>query len=86
MLKKLLAPLAMTITLAAAMAGSALAAVAPDVLVRDLSVKIIDAVKADPAIQAGDIAVLRLNLVDRLQQAGLLVLRHDVVDIGFRLE
>jgi phospholipid transport system substrate-binding protein len=55
MLKKLLAPLALTITLAATMVGSALAAVAPDVLVRDVSVKIIDAVKADPAIQAGDV-------------------------------
>jgi len=29
--------------------------VAPDALVRDLSVEIIDAVKADPAIQAGDV-------------------------------
>ena len=63
MLKKLLAPLALTITLAAAMAGSALAAVAPDVLVRDLSVKIIDAVKADPAIQAGDVKKV-IALVD----------------------
>lgn len=63
MLKKLLAPLALTITLAAALAGSALAAVAPDVLVRDLSVKIIDAVKADPAIQAGDVKKV-ISLVD----------------------
>ena len=63
MLKKLLAPLALTITLAATLAGSALAAVAPDVLVRDLSVKIIDAVKADPAIQAGDVKKV-IALVD----------------------
>ena len=63
MLKKLLAPLALTITLAATLAGSALAAVVPDVLVRDLSVKIIDAVKADPAIQAGDVKKV-IALVD----------------------
>ena len=63
MLKKLLAPLALTITLAAALAGPAMAAVAPDVLVRDLSVKIIDAVKADPAIQAGDVKKV-IALVD----------------------
>jgi phospholipid transport system substrate-binding protein len=63
MLKKLLAPLALTITLAASMAGPALAAVAPDALVRDLSTQILDAVKADPAIQAGDVKKV-IALVD----------------------
>ena len=59
MFKKFLAPLALSF----AMAGSALAAVAPDALVRDLSVQMIDAVKADPAIQGGDVKKV-IALVD----------------------
>jgi phospholipid transport system substrate-binding protein len=59
MFKKFLAPLALTL----AMAGPALASVAPEVLVRDLSVEIIDAVKADPAIQGGDVKKV-IGLVD----------------------
>lgn len=55
MLKKWIASTSMALALAATLAGTALAAVAPDALVRDLSVEIIDAVKADPAIQAGDV-------------------------------
>ena len=59
MLKHLLAAL----TFAVALAGQATAAVAPDALVRDLSTEVIDAVKADPAIQAGDVAKV-IALVD----------------------
>jgi phospholipid transport system substrate-binding protein len=59
MLKKILSALA----LYAAVAAPALATVAPDALVRDLSTEIIEAVKADPAIQAGDVAKV-IALVD----------------------
>lgn len=55
MLKKWITSTTAALALMATMAGTALAAVAPDALVRDLSVEIIDAVKADPAIQAGDV-------------------------------
>ncbi|MBP6252269.1 MAG: ABC transporter substrate-binding protein, partial [Rubrivivax sp.] len=51
------------LALSAAFVAPALAGVAPDALVRDLSVEIIDAVKADPAIQAGDVAKV-IALVD----------------------
>jgi phospholipid transport system substrate-binding protein len=51
------------LTLGAALAGQAMAAVAPDALIRDLSTQVIDAVKADPAIQAGDAAKV-VALVD----------------------
>jgi phospholipid transport system substrate-binding protein len=66
MLKTLLAPLGslvLTMALAAAMVLPAQAAVAPDALVRDLSTQVIDAVKADPAIQAGDVKKV-IALVD----------------------
>ncbi|MCP5271911.1 MAG: ABC transporter substrate-binding protein [Burkholderiaceae bacterium] len=53
--------LALTLSLTAT--GAALAAVAPDALVRDLSNEVIDAVKADPAIQAGDVGKV-IALVD----------------------
>ena len=53
--------LALTLSLSAT--GAALAAVAPDALVRDLSNEVIDAVKADPAIQAGDVGKV-IALVD----------------------
>ena len=59
MFKKLLAAAA----LALGLAGTALASVAPDALVRQLSTEIIDAVKADPAIQAGDVGKV-VALVD----------------------
>jgi phospholipid transport system substrate-binding protein len=59
MFKKMMA----TTALLFGIAGSALANVAPDALVRDLSVEIIDAVKADPAIQAGDVGKV-IALVD----------------------
>lgn len=59
MFKQFVAALA----LSAACAAPALAGVAPDALVRDLSVEIIDAVKSDPAIQAGDVAKV-IVLVD----------------------
>lgn len=59
MFKKLLAAAA----LALGLAGTALANVAPDALVRQLSTEIIDAVKADPAIQAGDVGKV-VALVD----------------------
>lgn len=51
-----------TLVLAAA-AFSAHAAVEPDALVRDLSTEVLNAVKADPAIQAGDIGKV-VALVD----------------------
>ena len=53
----------LALTLSLAGAGAALAAVAPDALVRDLSNEVIDAVKADPAIQAGDVGKV-IALVD----------------------
>ncbi len=59
MLKTLLATLTLSLTLAA----PALASVAPDAFVRDLSNQVIDAVKADPAIQAGDVGKV-IALVD----------------------
>lgn len=59
MFKPLIAAFALTLS----MAGTALAAVAPDALVRDLSTEVIDAVKADPAIQGGDIGKV-IALVD----------------------
>jgi phospholipid transport system substrate-binding protein len=59
MLKKLLAALVFSVTTL----GTAFAAVAPDALVRDLSNQMIDAVKADPAIQAGDVGKV-IALVD----------------------
>ena len=59
MLKKMLATTALMFGLAA----SALANVAPDALVQRLSTEMIDAVKADPAIQAGDVAKV-IALVD----------------------
>jgi phospholipid transport system substrate-binding protein len=59
MLKKLLATTALMFGLAA----QALAAVAPDALVQRLSTEVIDAVKADPAIQAGDVSKV-IALVD----------------------
>ncbi len=51
------------LTLSLCATGTALAAVAPDALIRDLSTEVIDAVKADPAIQAGDVAKV-IALVD----------------------
>jgi phospholipid transport system substrate-binding protein len=59
MLKKMLATTALMFGLAA----SALANVAPDALVQRLSTEMIDAVKADPAIQAGDVVKV-IALVD----------------------
>ena len=59
MLKKMLATTALMFGLAA----GALAQVAPDALVQRLSTEVIDAVKADPAIQAGDVAKV-IALVD----------------------
>ncbi len=59
MLKKMLATTALMFGLVA----QALAAVAPDALVRDLSTEVINAVKADAAIQAGDVAKV-IALVD----------------------
>lgn len=59
MLKKLFAGLTLSLSLAA----PALASVAPDAFVRDLSNQVIDAVKADPAIQAGDVGKV-IALVD----------------------
>ncbi len=59
MFKQFVAALA----LSAAFVAPALAGVAPDALVRDLSVEMIDAVKSDPAIQAGDVAKV-IALVD----------------------
>ena len=55
--------LLMALTLSLTATGAALAAVAPDALVRDLSNEVIDAVKADPAIQAGDVGKV-IALVD----------------------
>ena len=55
--------LALALNLSLCTTGAALAAVAPDALIRDLSNEIIDAVKADPAIQAGDVAKV-IALVD----------------------
>jgi phospholipid transport system substrate-binding protein len=62
MFKKLLAAAA-ALGLALGLAGSALANVAPDALIKQLSTEIIDAVKADPAIQAGDVSKV-ITLVD----------------------
>jgi phospholipid transport system substrate-binding protein len=62
MFKKLLAAAA-ALGLALGLAGSALANVAPDALIKQLSTEIIDAVKADPAIQAGDVSKV-IALVD----------------------
>lgn len=62
MFKKLLAAAA-ALGLALGLAGSALANVAPDALIKQLSTEIIDAVKADPAIQAGDVSKV-IGLVD----------------------
>ena len=59
MFQKLFAALTLSLSLAA----PALASVAPDAFVRDLSNEIIDAVKADPAIQAGDVGKV-IALVD----------------------
>jgi phospholipid transport system substrate-binding protein len=58
--------LALTLPLAAAVLvpRPAQAATAPDALVRDLSTQVLDAVKADPAIQAGDVAKV-IVLVDQ---------------------
>ncbi|MCB1996983.1 MAG: ABC transporter substrate-binding protein [Burkholderiaceae bacterium] len=53
----------LALTLSLTSAGAVLAAVAPDALVRDLSNEVIDAVKADPAIQAGDVGKV-IALVD----------------------
>ena len=62
MFKKLLVAAA-ALGLALGLAGTALANVAPDALVKQLSTEIIDAVKADPAIQAGDVGKV-VALVD----------------------
>lgn len=59
MIKKLFAVGALLMSVA----GAALAQVAPDALVRQLSTEVIDAVKADPAIQAGDVGKV-VALVD----------------------
>lgn len=59
MFKKLFAVGALLMSVA----GAALAQVAPDALVRQISTEVIDAVKADPAIQAGDIGKV-VALVD----------------------
>jgi phospholipid transport system substrate-binding protein len=59
MLKRLLAAAALALGLAAPV----LASEPPDALVRRLSTEVIDAVKADPAIQAGDVAKV-VALVD----------------------
>ncbi len=59
MIEKLLTAWLMTLVLAL----PALASTAPDALVRDISNDIIDSVKADPAIQAGDIGRIQ-TLVD----------------------
>ncbi|GAB4036929.1 MAG: ABC transporter substrate-binding protein [Rubrivivax sp.] len=59
MLKRLFALL----TLSLAAATTALAAQAPDALVRDLSIEVIDAVKADKDIQAGNVQKV-IALVD----------------------
>lgn len=59
MLKRLFAAAALVLGLAA----PALANEAPDALVRRLSTEVIDAVKADPAIQAGDVGKV-VALVD----------------------
>ena len=59
MIKKLFAVGALLMSVA----GAALAQVAPDALVRQISTEVIDAVKADPAIQAGDVGKV-VALVD----------------------
>jgi phospholipid transport system substrate-binding protein len=59
MFKKLLAAGALMMSVA----GAALAQAAPDALVRQISTEVIDAVKADPAIQAGDVGKV-VALVD----------------------
>jgi phospholipid transport system substrate-binding protein len=56
-------PFIAALTLGAALLAPSQAAVAPDALVRDLSNQMIDAVKADPAIQAGDVGKV-IALVD----------------------
>lgn len=60
-MKRLLAAFALLATVFAA--APALASVAPEELVRRISTEVLDAVKADPAIQAGDIAKV-VSLVD----------------------
>jgi phospholipid transport system substrate-binding protein len=62
--------LALATALATALAAFGLtlpahANVTPDGLVRDLSTRVLDAVKADPAIQAGDVAKV-IALVDQM--------------------
>ena len=61
MLKKLLGLLAALATVLATLPAHA--SVAPDELVRRISTEVLDAVKADPAIQAGDVAKV-ITLVD----------------------
>jgi phospholipid transport system substrate-binding protein len=60
-MKKLFASL--TLSLAFAAAGSALAQTAPDALVKQISSEVIEAAKADKAIQAGDFSRIQA-LVD----------------------
>jgi len=62
MLKTTLRPLLALVAGLALIAGAS-AAVAPDALVKQLSTEVLDAVKADPAIQAGDVAKV-VALVD----------------------
>ena len=52
-----------SLTLTLALAGSAYAQTAPDALVRQISTEVIDAAKADKAIQAGDMSRIQA-LVD----------------------
>ena len=59
MLKKLL----IAFSMAAGLAGAAVAEVAPDALVQRISTEVIDSVKADAAIQAGDVGRI-ITLVD----------------------
>lgn len=63
MFKKLLAAVVAAAALALGLVGAASANVAPDALIKQLSTEIIDAVKADPAIQAGDVSKV-IALVD----------------------
>jgi phospholipid transport system substrate-binding protein len=58
-LKKLL----IAFSMAAGLAGAAVAEVAPDALVQRISTEVIDSVKADAAIQAGDVGRI-ITLVD----------------------
>ena len=60
LLKQVLAAVSMTLALAAAQAQTA---TAPDALIKQVSIEVIDSVKSDKAIQAGDVGKI-IALVD----------------------